>query len=231
MDRRNFLSHGMLAAGGLSLAACKSTSAQSPGPGEKKPPMKYRTLGRTGLVVSEVAFGTYGWQNTAVLVNALEAGVSLICTCADYQSGAAERAVGLAIKGRREKISLLSGIDCPRDPGESEMLERLEASLERLGTGWLDIYVPHQADTVANVTNPAIPKAFEKMKAKGKARWLGISTHSGQLEPMLERAIDLGYYDVLLCRYNFMEYKSQMKIFARAAEAGIGVIVFKVHAG
>ena len=48
---------------------------------------------------------------------------------------------------------------------------------------------------------------------------------------MLERAIDVSYYDVILCRYNFMEYKSQMKIFERAARAGIGVIVFKVMAG
>ena len=48
---------------------------------------------------------------------------------------------------------------------------------------------------------------------------------------MLNRVIDLGYYDIILCKYNFMEYKSQMKIFERAAENNIGIIVFKVRAG
>ena len=167
MDRRQFFTRGALAAGAMSLAAGDTVARQTPGPPERKLPMKYRKLGRTSLTVSEVAFGTFGWQDTPVLVNALDAGVNLVCTCADYQSGAAERAIGAAIKGRRDKLVLLSGIDCMRDPGESEMLERLDNTLQVFGTSWLDIYVPHQADTVANVTNPAIPKAFEKMKVAG----------------------------------------------------------------
>lgn len=231
MDRRKFFEKGLFAAGGLSLAGKKASSDEAAAPAESKPSMKYRTLGRTGLRVSEVCFGTFGWQNTQVLEVAIEAGVNFISTCADYQNGAAERAIAPAVAKHRDSLCLLSGIDCMHNPGEQEMLERLDKSLENLATGHLDLYVPHQADTLENVTNPAIPKAFEKMKSRGKARFLGISTHSGQLEAMLNRAIDLGYYDIILCKYSFMDYKTQMKIFERAAENNIGIIVFKVRAG
>jgi len=231
MDRRKFLGKSLFAAGGLTLAGGKASADEKTAAAESKPVMKYRTLGKTGLEVSEVCFGTYGWQNTQVLEMAVEAGVNFISTCADYQNGAAERAIAPAVAKHRDRLVLLSGIDCMNDPGEQEMLEKLDKSLENLGTDHLDLYVPHQADTMENITNPAIPKAFEKMKSSGKARFLGISTHSGQLEPMLNRAIELGYFDIILCKYNFMEYKTQMKIFERAARNGIGVVVFKIRAG
>ncbi len=231
MDRRKFMAHGLLATGALSVGKVKADTGGSAKKSESPRKMKYRKLGRTGLMVSEVSFGTYGWQQTPVLGFAVEAGVNLVCTCADYQSGAAERALGPALAKYRDKVFVLSGIDCKRNPDEPTMLRRLDESLETMGLEYLDLYVPHQADTVENITNPAIPAAFEKMKAAGKAKYLGISTHSGQLEPMLNKAIDLGYYDLILCRYNFMEYKSQQELFRRAAEHNIGVIVFKVRAG
>ena len=230
MDRRQFMGKGMAAAGMASLGGGRALGAEDK-TSAKKPEMKYRALGRTGMKISEVCFGTYGWQHTPVLEAALDSGVNLVCTCADYQSGAAERAIGPAVASRRDKVHILSGIDCMRNPDEQTMLRRLDESLEAMGLDYLDFYVPHQADSLENVTNPAIPKAFEKMKAAGKARYLGLSTHSGQLEPMLRKAIELGYFDLVLCRYNFMEYTSQMEIFRQAADKGIGVIVFKVRAG
>lgn len=228
MDRRRFLEQGLFAAGGLSLAGAK---AQAAGEEAGAPRMKYRTLGRTGLEVSEVCFGTYGWQNTAVMQTGIEAGLNLICTCPDYQSGAAERAIAPALAGRRERVAVLSGPTCDKDPDERQLLARAEESLKNLGTDRLEIFLAHQAESVKNIENPAIPRAFEKLKKAGKARFLGISTHNADLEQMLGRAIGLGYFDVLLCRYNFMEYPRQMELFQRAAEAGIGVIVFKVRAG
>ncbi len=231
MDRRKFMTHGLLATGAVSVGKVKADTGGSENESGPTKKMKYRKLGRTGLKVSEVCFGTYGWQHTPVLESAIEAGVNLICTCADYQSGAAERALGPALAKSRDKVFVLSGIDCMRNPDEQTLLRRLDQSLETMGLDYLDLYVPHQADTMENVTNPAIPAAFEKMKAAGKAKYLGISTHSGQLEPMLNKAIELGYYDLILCRYNFMEYKSQLELFHRAAEHDIGVIVFKTRAG
>ena len=233
MDRRTFIRAGLLTAGSATTATmCQATQQEEKASGkEKKAEMKYRTLGRTGLEVSEACFGTYGWQDSPVLEAAIKAGVNLVCTCTDYQSGAAERAIAPAVAKYRDRLFILSGLDCFRDPGEQEMLEKNDVSLENLGTDHLDIYVPHQANTIENVTNPAIPRAFDKMKKAGKAKYLGISTHSGDLENILNKAIDLGYFDVILCKYSFMDYKSQMKIFERAAEQDIGIIVFKIRAG
>ncbi|MBN2288372.1 MAG: aldo/keto reductase [Candidatus Glassbacteria bacterium] len=233
MDRRTFIRAGMLTAGSTATAGmCQTAPREEKAAGpQEKAGMKYRALGRTGLEVSEVCFGTYGWQDSPVLEAAIASGVNLVCTCSDYQDGAAERAIAPSVAKHRDSLAVLSGLDCFRSPGEQEMLERLDISLENLGTGYLDFWVPHQADTVENVADPAIPRAFEKMKKAGKARHLGISTHSKDLEAMLNRAIDLGYYELILCKYNFMEYTSQMEIFERAAEKGIGVIVFKVRAG
>ncbi len=148
MDRRKFLEKGLFATGGLSLAGKKAFSGEIPAPAESKPSMKYRTLGRTGLRVSEVCFGTFGWQNTQVLEVAIQAGINLICTCADYQNGGAERAIAPAVAKHRDRVFILSGIDCMHNPGEQKMLERLDKSLETLGTDYLDLYVPHQADPV-----------------------------------------------------------------------------------
>ena len=233
MDRRKFITKSMLTAGGITTTSmCGAAPQDEKAAGqEKKPKMKYRTLGRTGLKVSEACFGTYGWQDSPVLEAAIKAGVNLVCTCTDYQSGAAERAIAPAVAKYRDRLFILSGINCFKDPDEQEMLEQLDICLENLGTDHLELYVPHQANTLENVTNPDIPRAFEKMKKTGKAKYLGISTHSPDLENMLNRAIELGYYDVIFCKYNFMEYTSQMKIFERAAEQGIGVIVFKIRAG
>ncbi|HUU29070.1 MAG TPA: aldo/keto reductase [archaeon] len=232
MDRRSFIEKGLLAAGGISLTG-NSPAAKEEIPGQDKArgSMKYRTLGRTGLKVSEVCFGTFGWQDTPVLEAAVNAGINLISTCADYQSGGAERALAPIVATHRENLVISSGIDCYKGINEQEMLERLDKSLKDIGTDHLDIYVPHQAAEIKDVTNPDIPKAFEKMKKNGKANYLGISTHSSDLENMLNRAIDLGYFDIILCKYNFMEYKNQMKIFERASQAGIGIIVFKIRAG
>jgi len=234
MDRRTFIRTGVLTAGSVTTTGMCGAADQKKKETEKteKPKMKYRVLGRTGLEVSEVCFGTYGGQDSpAVMEAGIKAGVNLVCTCTDYQSGAAERAIAPAVAKYRDSLIILSGLDCFRDPDEQEMLEKMDVSLENLGTDSIELYVPHQANTLEHVTNPAIPKAFEKMKKAGKAKYLGISTHSKDLENMLNRAIDLGYFDLILCKYNFMEYKSQMKIFERAAENDIGVIVFKIRAG
>ena len=233
MDRRAFIRKGVFTAGSITTASmCGAAPQDEKTAGQaKSPKMKYRTLGRTGLKVSEACFGTYGWQDSPVLEAAIKAGVNLVCTCPDYQSGAAERAIASAVAKNRDRLSVLSGINCFKYPDEQEMLERMDISLENLGTDHLELYVPHQAATVKDVTNPDIPRAFEKMKKAGKAKYLGISPHSPDLENMLTRVIELGYYDVIFCKYNFMEYTSQMKIFERAAEQGIGVIVFKIRAG
>lgn len=225
MDRRNFLRAGVLAAGGFP-AAVRAADEKT-----ELPRMKYRALGATGLNVSEISFGTYGWQNAAVLEAAVERGINLVCTCRDYQSGAAERAIAPVIKKHRDKLVISTGSDCNCMPDESTLVKNLEASLKAMGVDYVDIFLAHMADEPSHALNPAIPKAFERLLKDGKARHLALSVHSGRLEEVLRAALDAGYFEVIQSKYNFMEHPSKMKLFEEMSRKGIGVVVFKTRAG
>ena len=126
MDRRAFIRKGVLTAGSITTASICGAAPQDEKAAEKaeSPKMKYRTLGRTGLKVSELCFGTYGWQDSPVLEAAINSGVNLVCTCTDYQNGAAERAIAPAVAKYRDRLSILSGINCFKYPDEQEILEK-----------------------------------------------------------------------------------------------------------
>ena len=74
-------------------------------------------------------------------------------------------------------------------------------------------------------------KAFERLKKEGKARRLALSTHSGKLEEVLRAALEAGYFEVIQCKYNFMEHPSEMELFETLAKKGMGIVVFKTRAG
>jgi len=232
MDRRNFIGKGLLAAGGLSLAGKKpELAAQEPAKEQGPAAMKCRKLGKTGLEVSEVSFGTFGWQNTPVLEAAIKSGLNLVCTCQDYQNGNAEKAIAPLLAKYKGKLFISTGCDSNVIYDEATLLKKLDRNLANLGTEKVDIFLNHMVETVEQAANPAIPKAFEKMHKAGKADHLGISTHGGALEGVLDKAIDLGYFEVIECKYNFMEHPAELKLFEKAAAKGIGIIVFKTSAG
>lgn len=225
MDRRSFFKASIASAGGAAVTTSSSFGSES-----KPYQMKYRTLGRTGLKVSEVSIGTYGFENTPVLEAAIKRGVNLICTCRAYQNGNAERAVAPLVKKYRDKMILNSGIHCNKMISESDFLAALDQSLEAMGVKQVEIYRAHQIEKVEEVLNPEIHRALEKAKKSGKIKFAAMSTHAKN-DKIIEAAIDLGYFDVIQCRYNFMEYPLRRELFDLAAEKGIGVIAFKIAAG
>jgi predicted aldo/keto reductase-like oxidoreductase len=74
-------------------------------------------------------------------------------------------------------------------------------------------------------------EGFEKAKAAGKVRHLGVSGHHGGLQDCLEAALDSGRYEMFFPKYDFVSYPDQDDILRRAAERGIGTMVFKTNAG
>lgn len=197
---------------------------------KKKPKMKYRVLGKTGFNVSEVCFGTYGFDSTPVLEAALKAGINMVCTCLDYSNGNAERAIAPLVGQYRKQMYINSGVHCVADTSEKDILEAIDQSLENTGVECLDIYRAHMIEDVEHLKNPAIPRAFEKARNAGKIKFFGMSTHTAD-EKILETAIGLGYFDVIQLRYSFIEYPNAWEILERAAEQNIGVVAFKIRAG
>jgi predicted aldo/keto reductase-like oxidoreductase len=196
--------------------------------------MRYRPLGKTGLKVSEISFGTYGFSNPALLSAALEAGINLICTCADYQDGRAEEAVGKAIKdiARRDDVILLTGTSVRKGTRKEEILRTIETSLRRLQTDHIEIFKTHNVDDPAQLAVDELFEAFEEAKQAGKALHLGLSGHGRQLPGCLSGAIEDGRFEVVHCRYDFVSYRdTQERLFSQASQQGMGSIVFKISAG
>ncbi len=227
INRRNFLKLGAMTAGGAAIA--RTAVAE-----EGTAVMKYRPLGKTGLKVSEISFGTYGFNNPALLTAALDAGINLICTCADYQDGQAERSIGEAIAkvgARRDELIIMTGTKVAAGATRDGILATLDASLERLQTDHVEIFRTHNVGEPADLQVAELYEAFEAAKKAGKTSHLALSGHRGGLQDCLNAAIDDGRFETFLCKYDFASYEDQEEIVHRAAEAGIGTIAFKTNAG
>ncbi len=119
-------------------------------------------------------------REVAALRLGLELGMTLIDTAEMYGEGGAERVVGEAIAGRRERVFLVSKV-YPHNASREGVVEACERSLQRLGCEYLDLYLLHWrgryplAETV---------EGFERLKAAGKIRRWGVSNLD--LEDMLD---------------------------------------------
>jgi aryl-alcohol dehydrogenase-like predicted oxidoreductase len=160
--------------------------------------VRIRWLGKTGLQVSEICFGTgsfggvghfkhTGTLNQAdagrVVSEALEAGVNFFNTAEFYSAGLAEEILGKALGPRRKDVIIISKVDFHIKPGQNtaglsrkHIVEACEASLRRLGTDYIDIYQLHGLDhrTSAEITI----SAMNDLVHQGKVRYIGCSNHA-----------------------------------------------------
>src|ERR1700748_3582003 len=136
--------------------------------------MDYRQLGRSGLKIPVLSFGTgtFGGSNeffqrwgktdvdeaTRLVDICLDAGVNFFDTADVYSEGASEEILGAALKGKRDralistKATFRSG-EGPNDVGSSRyhLIRACEASLKRLGTDHIDVYFMHAFDALTPV--------------------------------------------------------------------------------
>jgi aryl-alcohol dehydrogenase-like predicted oxidoreductase len=152
--------------------------------------MKYRTLGRTGIVVSPyclgaMMFGTMGNpdhdDSIRIIHRALDAGINFIDTADVYSRGESEVIVGKALKGRRDGVVLASKVhypmgDDPNHRGNSRrwIIAAVENSLRRLQTDHLDLYQVHRPDPTVDVEETL--SALSDLIHSGKVRAIGTST-------------------------------------------------------
>jgi uncharacterized protein len=250
LDRRTFLKKGLtgLAAVGAIQGAVKAASLGSPergqaaaGQGQAKPIV--RTLGKTGLKIPVVSMGVMNADNPAVVQAALDSGIFMLDTANGYQRGRNEQMIGQVIKGRpRDSYMIATKVPGPgRDRSlqgldseamQKAFLEKFDVSLERLGLDHVEILYLHNNTTKEDVQNPAMMEALQKAKKSGKARFIGITTHSNE-PAVIRAAIEAKVYDAVLTAYNFrQDYRDEMrKAVAEATAAGIGIVAMKTQAG
>lgn len=211
--RRNFI------AAGLAMPATASLSAAAGG-------VKFRTLGRTGVKISEVGFGCMVTSDSSVIARAVDMGINHFDTARVYQSGNNEPMVGAMLKPHRKKV-IISSKSLARD--KAGALKHLEESLTALKTDYLDIWYLHAKQSPADITADLL-EAQAIAKQQGKVRFPGLSLHGGHAE-VIPAVIKTGKIDVVLLTYNFAmgdKWDSQIESLAKA---GIGVIAMKVMAG
>ena len=162
--------------------------------------MEYRQLGRSGLKVPALSFGTgtFGGANefferwgktdvaeaTHLIDVCLDAGVNFFDTADVYSQGASEEILGAALKGKRDRVLISTKAtfrkgDGPNDVGSSRyhLVRSCEASLKRLGTDHIDLYFMHGFDATTPVDETL--RALDDLVTSGKIGYFGASNFSG----------------------------------------------------
>ncbi len=235
-NRRNFLKlsaagavGGLLAEGNKIHAASKNNISSVNNDG-----IIHRTLGRTGLRLPVVNLGVMRVDNPRIVTMALNGGMTLLDTAHGYQNGRNEEMLGELLKDRQRDSFYIATKVNPRGQVLSvdEFIAQFEISLQRLKMDYVEILYLHAASSREVTLHENYLNALTKMRDQGKARFVGVTTHSNEAE-VVRAAVESGIYDVVCPAYNFnMEQLQDIKAaIAQAAEAGLGVIAMKTMAG
>ena len=217
--------------------------------------MEFRQLGRCGLRVPALAFGTatFGggtefyraWGSTDVaeakrlVAMCLDAGVSFFDTANSYSFGRAEEILGAAIAGRRDELLLATKATFPiasgpNDAGSSRhfLMRACEDSLRRLGTDHVDLYYMHGFDQHTPVEETL--RALDDLVASGKVRYVACSNFSGwHLMKSLAIADRYGWspYVAHQAYYSLVARDYEWELMPLAVDQGIGTVVWSPLAG
>lgn len=196
--------------------------------------MRYRMLGRSGLMVSEVGFGGWaiggGWgpvddeTSVAAIRQAVDLGISFIDTADVYGDGHGEEVIARALDGHhrhRAVIATKAGLKSPtgHDFSPSHVAGALDASLQRLNTDWVDVLQLHNP-TRAALEDPELWETLRRLKHEGKVRACGASVQSPREALM---AIQNGGVDTVQVVFNVIDQDARA-LFETARAAKVGVI-------
>ena len=192
--------------------------------------MERRTLGRTGMEVSRIglglaqigAFALEEADRVRALVNrALDCGITFLDTAASYRNS--EALVGPALASRRDECVLAT--KCGHWAAEvswtaQTVRDHIEQSLRRLSTDRLDLVQLHSCD-VDVLEQGDVIRALMDARDAGKTRFVGYSGDNAAAE----WAVESGLFDTLQTSFNLVDQRARTRLFPRARQAGMGVIV------
>jgi predicted aldo/keto reductase-like oxidoreductase len=244
IDRREFLLRSAAAGLGAGLLPLAPALAAEP------PRVRRRVrLGRTDLRISDIGFGSSRLEEDEDLVrHALDRGITYFDTAEGYTSGTSETTIGKALRGVRDKVVLVSKGKGGASDDRVSLMRRLEGSLRRLQTDYLDVYFNHAVNDVDRMANPEWAEFALRATEDGKIRWRGMSGHGGRLVECLDYALDHDLVDVVLVAFNFgqdpaflQRFTSRLdwvarqpdlpRVLAKARQKDVGVVAMKTLRG
>ncbi len=238
VDRRGFLQAGAMAS---AAALAVGSPSRGDGPVAAKATLPTRKLGKTGAEVTLVNQGT--WRSSGVdrLIRlSYERGVRTYDTAAAYGSEPNFRKWFAEKPEVRKEIFLVSKTNART---VDEFVKELDNRLKQTGTDHLDLYFwhamgdhPEQRRACREASfakSPEFARAIEKIKASGKARFVGFSTHNVRRADYIRAAAEGKFVDAIMVQYSpFLDKESPLNRALDAAHgAGIGLISMKQSAG
>jgi aryl-alcohol dehydrogenase-like predicted oxidoreductase len=213
--------------------------------------MKYRKLGNTGLIVSELALGTMqfggkmnmgnlGQEDTTRLVKlALDRGINFIDTADVYSLGESETLLGNALKGMRTEIVLATKARLPMSENLNRsgatrvnIMREVEGSLQRLQTDYIDLYQVHGWDS--NTPLEETVRTLDDLVRQGKVRYIGLSNFmswQAATAVMLQERLGLERYVTAQMYYSLVGRGIEHEFQSFAEYHNIGILVWSPLAG
>jgi aryl-alcohol dehydrogenase-like predicted oxidoreductase len=205
--------------------------------------MEYRHLGRSGLKISEIAYGnwlTHGSQieedaARSCVAAALDEGITTFDTADAYAGTRAEEVLGRALHGvRRESLEIFTKVFWPTGGGVNDrglsrkhIMESAHASLRRLQTDYVDLYQAHRYDHETPLEETL--RAFEDLVRQGKALYIGVSEwRAEEIAAALKIAGQLGFDRIISNQpqYNMIWRVIEAEVVPLCEKEGIGQLVF-----
>src|SRR5216684_1043384 len=203
--------------------------------------MNYRALGRTGVQVSQLCFGTMPFGGDANEADSAQmyragrdAGINFFDTADQYSKGRSEEILGALMRGHRDELIIAtkcyspSGSDINARGGSRRHIRRaLEASLKRLQTDRVEILYLHQYDALTPMDESM--RALEDLVRAGSVLYPALSNHPAWLT---QQALDAqerhgwARLQVIQPMYNLVKRQAEVEILPMAEANGIGVIPY-----
>ncbi len=241
MNRREAIKKGMIIGGGM--LALKSLSPLAwAAPSSTEMPMS--VLGRTGVRVSKIGLGTASLpksetsfeESQRIIAQAIDNGINYIDTAPNYTEGEAERRTGHGLKGKRDKVFLVSKTEEQTYEGTMRLLEQ---SLKHLQTDYLDMVHLHNIglerrweDLEFAFSEKGAMGALREAKKKGMIRFIGATGHI--YPSRFKRIIESDEIEALMLAVNFVNqhtYNFEEKVWIPAAKRNMGLVSMKVFGG
>lgn len=205
--------------------------------------LQYRTLGKTGLKVSQLGFGAMRLPMTGpgkdatvdldkaipIIHHAFASGINYIDSAVFYCNHDSQRAVGEALKGWRDRVIVSTKNDY-KETDEKRWHKNLEDSLRLLQVDSIDLYNIHGIswDVYEKAVEPAISKWMIRARDQGLIRHIGASCHD-KPENMI-RLIDTGFFEAFTVQYNLLDRAYEGAI-SHAGSRNVGIVVMGPLAG